>query len=292
MAVLLALVFHWYFSLFTQTFFLHRYAAHGSFRMSRGWERFWYIVSYIAQGSAFISPRAYAITHRMHHAFTDTEHDPHSPHHQKTVWAMMWRTRNVVLGILKGTTPVEARFAKNVPDWPAFDRWANSQLSRVLWVALYILLYTQIATAPWQYAFIAIHAAMGPIQGAIINWFSHTRGYRNFEVANHSENLMRIDLFFLGEAYHNNHHKHPAALNLGMKRWEFDPTYHIIRLFAALGMLQLRTPAAAKAVTGEAVLREKTVAPLCFLPAPLVGRTLVAQSANRAWTLPAPAPLS
>src|SRR5690606_1806063 len=99
MVIIIFVICHWYFALFFQTFFLHRYAAHASFTMSPFWEKFFYVAMYIASGSAFISPRAYAITHRMHHAYTDTPDDPHSPLHQNTVMKMMWRTRNYVLGI-------------------------------------------------------------------------------------------------------------------------------------------------------------------------------------------------
>jgi stearoyl-CoA desaturase (delta-9 desaturase) len=41
--------------------------------MSKFWERFFYLFAYITQGSSYLSPRAYAILHRMHHAYTDTE---------------------------------------------------------------------------------------------------------------------------------------------------------------------------------------------------------------------------
>jgi stearoyl-CoA desaturase (delta-9 desaturase) len=50
---------------------------------------------------------------------------------------------------------------------------------------------------------------------------------------------MRIDLIFLGESYHHNHHKFPAALNLAMKPFEFDPVYHIIRLFNKVGIVHI-----------------------------------------------------
>ncbi|MCS6833869.1 MAG: acyl-CoA desaturase, partial [Flammeovirgaceae bacterium] len=43
MAVLIFLVTHWYLSLFSQTFFLHRYAAHALFKMNKFWERFFYL---------------------------------------------------------------------------------------------------------------------------------------------------------------------------------------------------------------------------------------------------------
>ena len=32
----------------------------------------------------------------------------------------------------------------------------------------------------------------------------------------------------MGEAYHNNHHKTPSAINFGKRWYEFDPTYPVI----------------------------------------------------------------
>ena len=72
MAILIFFVVHWYLSLFVQTFYLHRYAAHKMFTMNPFWEKAFYLLTYTAQGSSFLSPRAYAILHRMHHAFSDT----------------------------------------------------------------------------------------------------------------------------------------------------------------------------------------------------------------------------
>ena len=79
MWVLAVLGAHWYLSLFTQTFFNHRYAAHRMFTMNKGVEKIFYVMSFVFQGASYLSPRAYAIMHRMHHAYADTEMDPHSP---------------------------------------------------------------------------------------------------------------------------------------------------------------------------------------------------------------------
>src|SRR5580658_1348377 len=63
-------VAHWQISVFFQTFFLHRYGAHRMFTMSKGWERFFHLCTYMTQGSSYLCPRAYAILHRMHHAYS------------------------------------------------------------------------------------------------------------------------------------------------------------------------------------------------------------------------------
>lgn len=79
-------------------------------------------MSYTMRGSSYMSPRAYAIMHRMHHAFTDTEKDPHSPRYSGNVFTMMMRTNKIYMGIYKGTLQVDDKFMKNIPDWPAFDK--------------------------------------------------------------------------------------------------------------------------------------------------------------------------
>src|SRR5690606_33832559 len=149
---------------------------HGAFSMSKGWERFFFILSWITQGSSYLSPRAYAIMHRMHHAYADTEKDPHSPAFSPNLFSMMWRTRMFYAGIFDGSMPVEERFTRNVPDWPAFDRWANSSLSRLIWMALYTGFFIVYATSPWQYLLLPLIYAMCPLHGAIINWYAHKFG--------------------------------------------------------------------------------------------------------------------
>ena len=116
MAVLLFFIATWYLSLFFQTFFQHRYAAHGAFHMTPRWQKAFYIFTYIAHGSSYLSPRAYAIMHRMHHAYTDTAEDPHSPNFSKNVLCMMWRTRTFYNRIYKNKMTIEERFTKNLPD--------------------------------------------------------------------------------------------------------------------------------------------------------------------------------
>ena len=79
MIILIIFISHWYLSLFFQTIFLHRYSAHQMFTMSKFWEKVFFFLTFIFQGSSFLNPRAYAILHRLHHKYSDTEKDPHSP---------------------------------------------------------------------------------------------------------------------------------------------------------------------------------------------------------------------
>ncbi len=239
MAIFLFFIATWYLSLFSQTFFQHRYAAHGAFKMSKGWEKVFFIMAYITQGSSYMTPKAYAIMHRYHHAFTDTEKDPHSPSYSSNIFSMMWRTRTFYQNIIHGRMEVEDRFAKNLPEWPAFDRFANGAFSRIAWVIAYIVVFALLATSPWQWLFLPVIISMGAFHGAVVNWFAHKYGYINFRLRNTSMNLLFFDFLMLGESYHNNHHKNPSAINFGRRWHEIDPIYPVIRFFAWLGIIHL-----------------------------------------------------
>ncbi len=83
MIILIFFACHWYFSLFFQTFFHHRYSAHQMFTMSKTMEKVFIFLSWLTQGSSYLSPYSYGILHRLHHAYADTEQDPHSPKYDK-----------------------------------------------------------------------------------------------------------------------------------------------------------------------------------------------------------------
>lgn len=239
MAIVIFFIVHWYISLFAQTFFLHRYAAHGMFTMSKSWERFFFIFTFIAQGSNYFSPYGYGVMHRMHHAYADTDKDPHSPKFSKNIFDMMLQTLVNFRNIVRRKVTVEARFTKNVPDWFIFDKIAGNVFMRIAWTVVYILIYFWLATAWWQWLFLPITLAMSPVHGAIINWLAHKVGGRRFEMSNTSTNFLPIDLLMMGESYHNNHHKFDKSPNFGVKWYEFDPTYIVIRLLDKINVIQL-----------------------------------------------------
>ena len=240
MWVLAILGAHWYLSLFTQTFFHHRYAAHRMFTMNKGWEKFFYVLSFFFQGASYLSPRAYGILHRMHHAYADTELDPHSPKYDHNLFAMMWRTRVMYKGIYEHAIPVEPQFTKDLPDWNSFDRFASNGYIRLMWVAIYILLYIAFGAPWWLFPLIIIHAVMGPFHGVIINWFAHSIGYINFKMKDTSRNLFPVDVLMLGEGLHNNHHKHGGRPNFAWKKFEFDPVYPVIKFLDMCKVIRIR----------------------------------------------------
>jgi len=240
MYILIFFLAHWYLSLFAQTFYLHRYAAHQMFTMNKFWEKFFYFFTWVFQGSSFLSPKAYGIMHRLHHAYADTDKDPHSPMYSKNLFDMMKKTLVVYLSVLNDTKIMDDKFKKGVPYWPSFEKVAGSWIVRIAWGVFYFLFYYQYATHWWMYLLLPIHFLMGPVHGAIINWFAHKYGYVSFKVNDTAKNLLPIDFLMMGESYHNNHHKYGGRANFGKKWHEFDPTYPLIYLFNLLGIIHLK----------------------------------------------------
>lgn len=240
MAIAIFFAIHWFGSLFFQTFFLHRYAAHKMFRMSERWEKVFYILTYIFQGTSFLNPRAYAIMHRMHHAFSDTERDPHSPKYFRSVFGLMWKTKSVYLDLIHNKIRPGENFSKNIPSWEKFEEFGNRWWHRIFWALGYTLFYVFFATQWWMFILLPVHFLMGPIHGAIVNWAGHKYGYQNFKDTNdHSQNTLFFDFLTMGELFQNNHHKFPSRPNFAYKIFEFDPTYPFILLLNRLGVIQL-----------------------------------------------------
>jgi len=240
MAIIIFVLVLWYTGLFFQSFFLHRYAAHQVFTMSKTMERITFVLTWIFQGPSYLSAYGYGIMHRMHHAHTDTEKDPHSPSHDSNLFAMMWKTKTIYQDINEQRIKVDKRFTQNIPRWKNFDLIANSNFSRLLWITFYLLFFIFFVTSLWQWLLFPITFLMAPIHGAIINWFGHIYGYVNYKMKNTSKNLFRFDFLMMGEGYHNNHHKHSDSANFGVKWYEIDITFLIIKILDALGLIKLR----------------------------------------------------
>ncbi|MDP1802058.1 MAG: acyl-CoA desaturase [Bacteroidota bacterium] len=239
MIILLFLILHWYLSLFGQTFFLHRYSAHKMFTMNKFWEKFFYIFAWVSQGSSYLNARAYAILHRMHHAYSDTEKDPHTPHFFKDAYHMMLHTRAIYNDVLNKRVVVEEKFDRNFPEYPTIDKIADNWITRLAFAGLYIAFYVVFATQWWMFLFLPIHFFIGPIQGAIVNWAGHKYGYRNFDCPDKSKNTFFIDIFLMGELFQNNHHQAGARPNFAAKWWELDPTYPIIWVLDKMRIIKL-----------------------------------------------------
>ena len=240
LAIAVFFLAHWWVSVFFQSFYLHRYCAHGMLTMSKGWERFFHFCTFVAQGSSFLMPRGYMILHREHHASRDTEKDPHSPHVFRNLWTMMAHTKDRYRGIVVGTIEPESRFDGECPSWPALDRIASSWTTRIAFGLAYTLFYVKFAPHWAFYLLLPFHYLMGPVHGAVVNWAGHMYGYRNFNTSDKSRNTLFVDVLTAGELFQNNHHRHPTSPTFAKRWFEIDPTFVVIKMLKKLGIVQLK----------------------------------------------------
>jgi stearoyl-CoA desaturase (delta-9 desaturase) len=252
-AIAIFFIVHWQMSVFFQTFFLHRYGAHRMYTMSKGWERFFYLSTYVTQGASFLSPRAYGILHRMHHAFSDTPRDPHSPTNHRGVVDMMLATKHTYDDFAYERARPEPRFDGGLPHWAALDRFSQTWVSRVGWGALYTLFYFKFATHLWMYALLPFHYVMGPVHGAIVNWCGHKYGYQSFDNGDRSRNTLAFDFLTAGELFQNNHHKFAMSPNFAARWFEIDPAFQVMRVLAWMRVIDMSGGQVARAPGADRV---------------------------------------
>jgi len=234
---------HWLLSVLMQSLFQHRYAAHRMYVMGPRTERALHLLTWLLQGSSYLNPRAYAILHREHHAFSDGARDPHAPGSHTNAFSMMWSTKERYSDYAHDRRKPEARFDGGTPEWPALERVADSWPVRVLFGVLYGCFYLAFATHAWQLVLmLPFHFVMGPVHGAIVNWCGHKYGYRNFQNGDGSRNTLVFDMVTMGELFQNNHHKYPMSPDFAARWFEIDPTWQVMRVLAKTGVIEIATP--------------------------------------------------
>ena len=240
MAIIFIFIAHWYSSLFFQTVFLHRYASHQMFTMSKGWERVFFFLTFLTQGSSFLNPRAYAILHRLHHKHSDTEKDPHSPIFSKNIIKMNLDTVKHYESVRLNKKDY-SKYDFDVPRWPLLEKIGDHWITRITFMGLYTLLYAEFSTATWQYALLPIHFVMGPLHGSIVNWCGHRYGYTNDrKTRDNSKNTLPIDILMMGELFQNNHHSSPKNIKFSKRWFEVDPGYAITRFLSKIKILRIK----------------------------------------------------
>ena len=104
----------------------------------------------------------------------------------------------------------------------------------------YTSVYVAFAPNLWWYLLLPIHFLMGPIHGAFVNWCGHKYGYRNYAINDQSRNTFIWDVLFVGETFHNNHHKYPNRLNFATRWYELDLAYPVIWTLSKMRVLTPR----------------------------------------------------
>ncbi len=186
------------------------------------------------QGSAI----QWVANHRMHHAFSDTEHDPHSPQHGLLWSHMLWFIPN------RGDkyyTDVARRYASDI------SRDHVMQVLHWLTVPLQVALSVVLLCAGWSvggpqlaFSWLVWGVCLRLVWVFHVTWCvnsaSHKWGYRNYNTTDDSHNVWWVGLLAAGEGWHNNHHAFQRMAKHGHKWWELDITYLVICAMEKMGL--------------------------------------------------------
>jgi stearoyl-CoA desaturase (delta-9 desaturase) len=218
----------------------HRLLTHRAFQ-SYPWVEYGLAVlgSLSVQGSVM----DWVADHRKHHAHTDKEGDPHSPHvGHGTGFSGFWHAHAGWLMETQG----QADWRKYAPDLYEDPKMRRIGKMFPLFAIASLLLPT-LAGFVLQ-GFTAKGALEGYIWGGLVRVFfghhvtwsvnsiCHIFGRRRFDIEDRSTNVWWLAPFSLGESWHHNHHAFPRSAFHGMKWWELDLTGLAIRAMAKLGL--------------------------------------------------------
>jgi stearoyl-CoA desaturase (Delta-9 desaturase) len=189
--------------------------------------------------------------HRRHHQHSDQDEDPHSPHTKG----------KGVLGLIRGMWHAHVGwvFSADPPDMSRYVKdLRQSRLLRAvsalfpLWVVVGLLVPTALGgLLTWSWT----GALFGLIWGGLarvflvhhvtwsVNSVCHLWGGRPFRTGDHSRNNFLFGILAMGEGWHNNHHAFPTSAAHGLRWWEIDFSYWVIRALALVGLAwKVRTP--------------------------------------------------
>jgi fatty-acid desaturase len=175
-------------------------------------------------------PIFWVATHRIHHQYSDTDADPHTPRHGG-FWAHMgW----ILFG--EGHHNRTDLLGKYAPDLYA-DRFYRV-LNTYHWVPLTVLGIAAFILGGWPavYWIVFLRVVVGLHSTWLVNSATHMWGSRRFEVKDDSKNSWWVALLTFGEGWHNNHHAHPTSARHGLAWYEFDFSWLTIKLMRAVGL--------------------------------------------------------
>lgn len=189
--------------------------------------------------------------HRRHHRSSDRRGDPHSPHLKGSSLAGLWHAHCSWLFDHERT-----RLRRFVPDLLADPLIRRIDQLYPLWILLSLGLPALLGlmwTGSWSGAlwafvwgglvrvFLVHHVTWS------INSVCHVFGARPYATSDRSTNCWWLSLASLGESWHNAHHAFPTSARHGLRRWQLDPTWLLIRVWERLGWARdVRVPSLAQ----------------------------------------------
>ena len=203
----------------------HRYFAHRAYRTSRAGQLFLAILGTTATQKG---PLWWASTHRVHHRYSDTARDVHSPAQRGFLWSHAgWWLSN---------EHVETRLDL-IPDFAGYPelRWVErwNVLGPLGLIAL-LLAVGGFDAFLWGYVVSTCFLLHGTFT---INSLSHVFGSRRYATTDTSKNNALIAVLTMGEGWHNNHHHYMNSANQGFFWWEVDVSFYLLKALEKLGLV-------------------------------------------------------
>jgi stearoyl-CoA desaturase (delta-9 desaturase) len=218
----------------------HRLLTHRAFQTHAWLERTFAVLGSLSvQGSVM----DWVADHRKHHAHTDREGDPHSPHvgHGSGL-AGLWHAHVGWLLETQGQADWK-RYAPELYEDPAMRR-----IGRRFPVLVAVSLLAPTLAGYVLHGFTLSGAAQGLVWGGLVRIFfvhhitwsvnsvCHFFGSRRFDIEDRSTNVGWLALVSLGESWHHNHHAFPRSAYHGLRWWELDPSGLIISGMERFGL--------------------------------------------------------
>jgi stearoyl-CoA desaturase (delta-9 desaturase) len=222
----------------------HRLLTHRAFSTHKWME---YLLAVLGTMSVQGPVISWVADHRKHHAHTDHEGDPHSPHVGQGS-GLRGALRGLLfahVGWLMSTQGMaeRRRYAKDLLEDPGM-RWISRHFLAIIVAGLALPAILGSALHGWTLA----GAATGLLWGGLVRVFllhhvtwsinsvCHFMGTRRFDLDDESRNVFWLALPSLGEAWHHNHHAFPRSAVHGLNRFELDPTGWVVRALRGLGL--------------------------------------------------------
>jgi len=216
------------------TIYLHRCQAHRALDLHPVVSHFFRFWLYMTTGMV---TKEWAAIHRKHHAKCETAEDPHSPQVygiNRVLWA------GVFLYVKESfNKETLERYGHGTPDdWIERNLYSkHSYVGIFTLLGLYAFAFGVIpGVLIWlaQVAWIPFWAA------GVINGVGHYFGYRNYDAADASTNIVPWGILIGGEELHNNHHAFASSAKLSSKWYEFDIGWMYICILQLLGLATVK----------------------------------------------------
>ena len=206
----------------------HRLLTHRGFKAPKWLEYFFTFCGTLALQAGAVK---WVTTHRIHHAHTETDKDPHSPRNG-TYWAHIgW--------IMRGTSQEhdDATIRKYAPDLikdPVIVFLSRWYWASAILAGIVLFLIGGFSMVLWG---VFARTVFGWHMTWLVNSATHLWGTRRFETRDDSTNNALIAAVTWGEGWHNNHHAQPTSAKHGLAWYEFDINWMTIWLLQKVGLV-------------------------------------------------------